>query len=130
MDSIRGTSQPPPLVLWAGPHSPPRSHLSSLLPQSTPGVMCGWAVPQLPHGHMVSQLILSQPVTASFMGKHNTCHLTLGQVVKCWVLGVKFIARYWKCLSTMGPTLGSNFCHGCLSIMHWAHRIEDTNTLS
>ena len=33
------------------------------------------------------------------MGKHGTYHLSLGQVVKCWVLAVMFIAGYQKCLT-------------------------------
>ena len=43
--------------------------------------------------------------------------------------------RTSKCLTTMGPTLCTNLCYGFVSLyveiylMHWVHRIEDTNTL-
>ena len=41
-----------------------------------------------------------------------------------------------KCLATVGLTLGITFCHGFVSLyieiylVHWAHRIEGTNTLN
>ena len=88
------------------------------------------AVPQLLHGHTVGQSTQSQPVAATFAGKHNTFHLTIGGVVQWLMLAVMLVVGYWKCLTTMGPTLGANFCHGYFSIVHWAHRIEDINTLS
>ena len=78
-------------------------------------------------------------VTASFVQKHGTQHLTLGRVVRqlnteclvdCWILALILIAGYWKFLATVGSTLGANFGVTVLSFMHWAHGIEDTNILS
>ena len=40
------------------------------------------------------------------------------------------MAGYWKCLATVGPTLAPILSwDGVVFIVHWAHRIEDTNTL-
>ena len=51
------------------------------------------------------------------MGKHSAYHLMLGQVVKHWMLTMMLIAGYWKCLATMGSTVGANFCHGYVSLL-------------
>ena len=72
----------------------------------------------------------SQLIVIWLLGKHSAFCLNLGQAVKCRMLAVMLVAGYWKCLTTMGPTLGTNFCHGCFTLLHWAHGIKDTNTLS
>ena len=46
-----------------------------------------------------------------------------------WLLCVSTgITGCSKCLATVGPTLGANFCHGFVSLyiyfMHWTHGIE------
>ena len=51
------------------------------------------------------------------------------------MLGVSSVTGCTKCLATVGSTLGANFCCGFVSLyietylMHWAHGIEDANTL-
>ena len=78
-------------------------------------------VPQVPHSHMVRWSAQSQPVIASFMGKHSTYCLTLCWAVECWMLAV--MTHY------QGPQIGCQFLSWvCFSIMHWARRIEDKHS--
>ena len=70
------------------------------------------------------------------------CWMLAGMVAVCeqgyWMLKVSYyvvssVVGCSKCLATVGPTLGTNFCYGFVTLyiyfMHWAHGIEDTNTL-
>ena len=46
------------------------------------------------------------------------------------MLAVMLASGYWKCLATIGPTLGANFCQGIFLYHVLGPQIEDTNTLS
>ena len=118
---------------WAGIHTPLKSHFrQSTLPQSPPGIMCGCG----PTGSLTasaqlnSQSVGSEFTAVSFVVKHITYCLILGQAVKCWMLAVILVAGYWKCLTTMGSTLGAIFCHGYVSVLCTGPTKVKTLTLS
>ena len=123
-----------PLGWWTGTCTPPNPLLGRVLFLSPLLVLyvvvAQLAVPKLLCGHTVSKLTLRWPVTACLMGQYSTYHLTLGWVIECWMLAGMLIAGYWKCHATTGPTLGTNFCHGYVSLSYTGPTELKTPTLS